>query len=421
MLLTNTAPIALPEVSPAALARALRGVAPGSDIVVLAPCDSTGWFDGTCLACCEPEEAHDRVTPAEAAEVLSRVERGSETRLAAAVVTYEGAASVRVFEGGLAMAADGWRVWGEAPWAAEALSAASSLGGADRTVAPDTTAATHAPLLADPVRGMEREEYEAAVEETREWIAAGNVYVANITYRVNGRPLAPPIEAFDALTRRASAPMSALLVTRDSALASISPERFVGVRRGDDGARIAEVWPIKGTRPRGSDPESDRRLADELAADLKERAEHVMIVDLERNDLGRVCVPGTVRVDPLTDVFPTPYCHQMVSRVFGELNYSTDIGDLMSATFPCGSVTGAPKIAAMKLIERLERSPRGAYCGTLAVAVPGRLDSSVLIRTLEYVEEGSARWGTGCGITYDSDAGAEWDESVLKTWPVLGR
>jgi anthranilate/para-aminobenzoate synthase component I len=266
---------------------------------------------------------------------------------------------------------------------------------------------------------MSPEAYEAAVERTREEIAAGNVYVANVTYRVTGRAVRSPAEAFTVLDGRAPAPMSAILRTGGSAVVSASPERFAGVERLEDGARTVEIWPIKGTRPRSDDPEEDRRLADELSADEKERAEHVMIVDMERNDLGRVCIAGTVRVDPLMEVFPTPYCHQMVSKVRGELASETSLAEVLGAAFPCGSVTGAPKIAAMHFLRGLERSPRGAYCGMLAVAMPGRFDSSVLIRTLEYTE-GSVRWGTGGGITFDSDPGSEWRESVLKTWPALG-
>jgi anthranilate/para-aminobenzoate synthase component I len=144
-----------------------------------------------------------------------------------------------------------------------------------------------------------------------------------------------------------------------------------------------------------------------------------MIVDLERNDLGRVCVPGTVSVDPLATVFPTPYCHQMVSRVSGSLEPGVSVEDVFDACFPCGSVTGAPKVSAMRHIARTEVSARGAYCGALVVAMPGSIDSSVLIRTLESHGE-EAVWGVGCGITYDSDAEAEWEESVLKAWPVLG-
>ena len=128
-----------------------------------------------------------------------------------------------------------------------------------------------------------------------------------------------------------------------------------------------------------------------------------MVVDLERNDLGRVCVPGSVEVSPLYEVVETPYCHQLVSTVRGIMRPDASLGDLLESAFPCGSVTGAPKVAAMRIARELEASPRAGYCGALVVAMPGRLDSSVLIRTLEYRADGSAAWGTGCGITIDSD------------------
>jgi len=144
-----------------------------------------------------------------------------------------------------------------------------------------------------------------------------------------------------------------------------------------------------------------------------------MIVDLERNDLGRVCRPGTVAVDPLFDVVATPYCHQMVSTVSGRLRAGVTLCAVLDATWPCGSVTGAPKIAAMKAIEELEASPRGVYTGSLVIATPGEIDSSVLIRTAEYAD-GMVRWGTGGGITVDSDPGQEWLETMLKATPLLG-
>ncbi len=147
-----------------------------------------------------------------------------------------------------------------------------------------------------------------------------------------------------------------------------------------------------------------------------------MVVDLERNDLGICALPGTVHVDPLYEVVPTPYCHQLVSTVHATLRPEATLGDLLEATFPCGSVTGAPKRAAIRIASELERTPRGAYCGALLVAREGEMDSSVLIRTLEGVAEQPfvARWGAGCGITHDSDPAAEYLEMLLKATPVTG-
>lgn len=161
-------------------------------------------------------------------------------------------------------------------------------------------------------------------------------------------------------------------------------------------------------------------MARSLADDEKERAEHTMIVDLERNDVGRVAMPGSVAVRPSRAVIPTPYCWQMVSGVRGLVAPEVSLAHVLEALFPCGSVTGAPKRAAMRFIGSLEATPRGAYCGSLVVARRGEIDSSVLIRTLEFGQDGVAAWGAGCGVTIDSDPGAEWRETVLKASPVLG-
>jgi len=291
------------------------------------------------------------------------------------------------------------------------------------------------PLLRDAAWALGARGYRRAVEIVRERIAEGDVYVLNLTDRLSGHlceSLAsaddPAAAAFEALCERAPADMAGFLGGVGGVspwIASVSPERFVRVRRdaGRTGAaRIAEVCPIKGTRPRGATPEADRFEALALAADDKERAEHVMVVDLERNDLGRVCDPGSIVVDPLYEVVATPYCHQMVSTVRGAMRDDATFAELLEAVFPCGSVTGAPKIAAMRIADSLEAEPRGAYCGALLVAVPGELDSSVLIRTLEgdAADPARATWGAGCGIVHDSDPASEWLELLLKASPVTG-
>jgi len=405
------------SVEPADLLRAVAATRRPKVLIALAPSDTSGWFGGTSLVAWSDTESLG-MGAAEAASVLERIAGASRPELAAAVLPYdEGPARVAEFGRGMLRTQAGWQAWGalSAPELAEIVAALETTP----ATAPLFGRLGRGPLLSDVTGDTTRARFVAAVEHTREQIAAGNVYVANITYRLAGTLRSDPSAIFRALVQRASAPMAAALLTAEHALLSVSPERFVGISYRPDGTRTAEVWPIKGTRPREEDPSTDSARAAELAADPKERAEHVMIVDLERNDLGRVCVPGTVVVDPFAWVFPTPYCHQMTSRVTGALRPDVALLDVLTATFPCGSVTGAPKVAAMHLIERLESSGRGAYCGSLVVAAPGVLDSSVLIRTLECNGE-QARWGTGCGITYDSDASAEWDESVLKTWPVTG-
>ncbi len=285
------------------------------------------------------------------------------------------------------------------------------------------------PLLTDTTWDLSPHRFRAAVTTVRRRVEAGDVYVLNLTARLSGSlTVDTPIEAFAALQSRAGADMAALLEGLPGAvpwIASVSPERFLRVRRdapSSEAARTVEVSPIKGTRPRGATAEIDEALALELRADAKERAEHVMVVDLERNDLGVVCVPGSIHVDPVCEVFSTPYCQQMVSTVRGILRPDATFADLLTAAFPCGSVTGAPKMAAMRIARELEATPRGTYCGALLVAVRGELDSSVLIRTLAGVagRPGHAAYGAGAGITHDSDPAAEHLEMLLKASPVTG-
>jgi len=395
-------PFVSPGLTPAALGASL---APEKLPLVLAPSGPRGWFGGIALACWEPRTVHTDLAYERAADLLDDVMRRHDPLLAGAVLPYDGPAEVRVYGGGWVLGAQGWRAWGDA----------------EPLPAPGTVpASADGPLLAGSTTDLDESTYTTAVRETQERIAAGDVYVLNLTYRVSGAPSAPSAVAFGTLLARAAAPMAALWGAPEGALASASPERFCRLERTASGLWSACIEPIKGTRPRHEDAAVDLRLARELAADEKERAEHIMIVDLERNDLGRVAIPGSVRVDPLLEVFGTPYCHQLVSSVRATLRPDASLADVVTAVFPCGSVTGAPKRAAMRIIGELERSVRGAYTGSLLVAVPGVLDSSVLIRTLEYTGGQQARWGTGCGITIDSDPAAEWQEALLKAGPVLG-
>ncbi len=194
-------------------------------------------------------------------------------------------------------------------------------------------------------------------------------------------------------------------------MVSASPELFFE-RRGD---RVL-VRPMKGTRRRGRFPEEDAEIGDELARSEKDRAENVMIVDLLRNDLGRVAVPGTVRATNLFQVERYRTVHQLVSTVEARLAPGTGLAPLLGALFPCGSVTGAPKVCATAIIAALERSPRGAYCGAMGVVLPGGDSSfSVAIRTVEIeLTTGEAACGVGGGITWGSDAGEEWREALAK-------
>ena len=400
-MLPLTGPVvASPDVSPPAWIAALDDAALP---IALVPGSGRGWFGGLAIVAWAPEMQADGLTLAEAAAALECTFDAGGAELTVALLPYDAPASVARYAGGLVLTAEGWRTWGALePGEVPALPPSeASAPGVDQALATDVTTDLTA-------RG-----FRSGVRAVAEGIAAGDFYVLNLTRRLTGRPTLAPTDAFAALIARTEADMAAYWQAPGATIVSASPERFVRLT----GDRV-EIQPIKGTRPRAPGV-ADAALARELVASEKERAEHVMIVDLERNDLGRVCLPGSVTADPLFGVVATPYCHQMVSIVSGRLCADATLGGLLEATFPCGSVTGAPKIAAMRAIAALEASPRGAYTGSLVIAIPGALDSSVLIRTAEYAD-GVVRWGTGGGITADSDPAEEWLETVLKASPFVG-
>jgi para-aminobenzoate synthetase component 1 len=259
------------------------------------------------------------------------------------------------------------------------------------------------------------EAYEAAVADVVARIGAGELFQANVARGWGGtlgRPDAA-FAAFAALARRRSAPFGAWLRLPGLALVSNSPERFVEVR----GERV-ETRPIKGTRPRGGSAAEDATQAAELLASLKDRAENLMIVDLMRNDLARVCRPGSVEVADLFALETYANVHHLVSTVRGRLAEGRDALDVLASTFPPGSITGAPKLQAMRVVSAHE-PPRGPYCGSLfRLGFDGSLDSSVLIRTAAFVERSGGGWRytarAGAGITADSDPASERAETEAK-------
>ena len=265
--------------------------------------------------------------------------------------------------------------------------------------------------------GLDRAAYEAGVESVRQSIAIGEIYQANLTRRLEAPFRGDPWSLYRRLRTGDPALFAAYLDLGPSpftgaprAVASASPEPFLSVSRDGEVA----TNPIKGTRPRGRDRESDRRLACELLASAKDRAENVMIVDVLRNDLGRVCRPGTVRVPRLCRLERTAAVQHLVSTVTGRLAPGRDAFDLLAASFPGGSITGAPKIRAMQLIEALEPVRRGTYTGIAGWIGPdGAMSTSILIRT--FVADGERlTLHVGGGITWRSDPAAEWDETVAK-------
>jgi para-aminobenzoate synthetase component 1 len=270
---------------------------------------------------------------------------------------------------------------------------------------------------------LSRREYEAGVDTVRAHIARGDIYQANLTRRLEAPFDGDPWQLYRRLRTGDPSLFSAYLdlgpspeTDRPRALLSASPEPFLSLDRG---GRVASD-PIKGTRPRGRDRAEDRALACELLGSDKDRAENVMIVDVLRNDLGRVCEPGTVRVPRLCRLERTAAVQHLVSTVTGRLAPGQDAFDLLAASFPGGSITGAPKIRAMQILERLEPVRRGPYTGALGwIGADGAMQTSILIRT--FVADGRRlTLHVGGGITWRSDPAAEWDETVAKARGPLG-
>jgi para-aminobenzoate synthetase component 1 len=263
---------------------------------------------------------------------------------------------------------------------------------------------------------LDREAYLGAVESIRASIARGELYQANLTRRLETPFAADPWPLYRRLRTGDPALFSAYLDLGPGAggapraLISASPEPFLSLTNGG----LATTDPIKGTRPRGRTPEIDRDLARELLCSAKDRAENVMIVDVLRNDLGRVCLPGTVRVPRLCRLERTAAVQHLVSTVTGQLRSDADAFDLLAATFPGGSITGAPKLRAIELLDAIEPVRRGPYTGALLwIGADGAMGSSILIRTL--VADGRRlTLHVGGGITWKSDPAAEWDETVAK-------
>ena len=222
-------------------------------------------------------------------------------------------------------------------------------------------------------------------------------------------PAPPALAVYRSLREIAPAPFLAYASLPDGGIASSSPERFFRVR-GD----LIETWPIKGTRPRGSTPDEDARLAQELRASAKDRAENVMIVDLERNDLGRVCGIGSVRVPSLCEVTSHSTVHHLASRVEGRLRGDASPADVIRALFPGGSITGAPKIRAVEIIDELEPVRRGVYTGAIGYwDASGDCDWNIAIRTISVVR-GTAYFHAGGGIVADSTPEGEYEETLVK-------
>ncbi len=288
---------------------------------------------------------------------------------------------------------------------------AGSDGGTTRLSAPSYPV----PDLPGVRSNFTREGYLDAVARVIEYVYAGDIFQANLSQRLEAPLIGTPLDLYRRLRRRNPAPFCAYLDFGDLVVASSSPERFLRAQPGG----LVETRPIKGTRPRGVSPEHDAALAQALAESDKDRAENVMIVDLLRNDLSRVCRAGTVRVPELFAVEHYATVHHLVSTVVGELAPEHHPTDLVRAAFPGGSITGAPKVRAMQIIAELEPTQRAVYCGSVGyLSLTGALDTSIVIRTC-LVLGAQVYAQVGGGIVADSDPESEYRETLDKARGVV--
>jgi para-aminobenzoate synthetase component 1 len=275
---------------------------------------------------------------------------------------------------------------------------------------PSSRAPSH-PIPPAPLRSsFTYQGYLAAVQRVREYIIAGDIFQANLSQRLEAPLTEPPWALYERLRAINPAPFAAYLDFDGLQVISASPERFLQV----DHAGRVEARPIKGTRPRGVHPVHDAALGRALADSVKDRAENLMIVDLLRNDLSRVCRPGSVRVPELFAIEHYSTVHHLVSTITGELEPGRDAVDLLCAAFPGGSITGAPKVRAMEIIAELEPSRRGVYCGSIGyLSRTGALDTSIVIRTYLALRD-RVYFSVGGGIVADSDPEQEYVETMDK-------
>lgn len=278
------------------------------------------------------------------------------------------------------------------------------------------SAQPHAPfaLTSHWQANMTRAQYGEKFRAVQAWLHSGDCYQVNLAQRFQATCEGDAWQAFVQLNQANRAPFSAFLRLEQGAVLSLSPERFIKLHQG-----VIETRPIKGTLPRLSDPTEDAQQAQKLAQSPKDRAENLMIVDLMRNDLGRVAVPGSVRVPELFVVEPFPAVHHLVSTVTARLPATLQASDVLRAAFPGGSITGAPKVRAMQIIDELEPHRRNAWCGSIGyLSLCGTMDTSITIRTLT-VCDGQIYCSAGGGIVADSDEQAEYQETFDKVNRIL--
>ncbi|WP_410219246.1 aminodeoxychorismate synthase component I [Paracoccus sp. (in: a-proteobacteria)] len=263
-----------------------------------------------------------------------------------------------------------------------------------------------------PVRPLwDRARYDAAIAAVHRYIEAGDTYQINLTFPAEAEASGDPLKIYAALAARQPVGEGAFVDLCGPVILSRSPELFFAV----DAAGSIETRPMKGTARRGATPDADRAAAVALQSSEKNRAENLMIVDLLRNDISRICRPGSVHVPQLFHVEHYATVHQMVSTVRGQLMPGVGLPQILGALFPCGSITGAPKIRSMQIIAELERAPREIYCGAIGWVDPaGPMRFSVAIRSPWMVAPERLRLNVGGGIVHDSETGSEWEEALCK-------
>lgn len=269
-------------------------------------------------------------------------------------------------------------------------------------------------LISDWQANMTQTEYAAKFARIHDYLKSGDCYQINLAQRFSADYRGSPWQAYKTLRSKNQAPFSAYINLGDDAIVSVSPERFISVRDGQ-----IETKPIKGTLPRLQDQQADAHQAATLQRSTKDRAENVMIVDLLRNDLGKVAKPGSVQVPKLFEIESFPAVHHLVSTVTAQLAEGKTAVDQLKAAFPGGSITGAPKIRAMEIIEELEPHRRSAYCGSVGyLSACGAMDTSITIRTLVCHQQKIYCWAGG-GIVADSDCELEYQETYHKVNKIL--
>jgi para-aminobenzoate synthetase component 1 len=275
---------------------------------------------------------------------------------------------------------------------------------------PDTAFNLHSPFTAS----TDRNRYNDAFARIQHYIHAGDCYQVNLSQHFSASYSGAPWQAYLAMRATAAAPFSAFMRHRNSTIMSLSPERFMHL-----GNQRVTTSPIKGTIARGDTPTTDRALAQQLLDSHKDRAENLMIVDLLRNDLGKSCLPGSIQVDELFELQSFDTVHHLVSTISGQLAPGQDGIQLLANCFPGGSITGAPKVRAMQIIEELESVRRGAYCGSIGyISCDGQMDFNIAIRTL-LCEAGTIHCWAGGGIVADSDCTSEYQECFTKIEKLL--